>query len=334
MSRRVRDLLAGVAMVVTDLHGDGEAYGRYRDRFLDLRAQGLADRLILCGDLIHSEGPAHQDMSLPILRDVMRLQAELGPEGVIVLLGNHELAHVYSLPLSRGEIDYSPGFERKLAEAGPESRLKVVDFLTELPFFVRTAAGVMLTHAGASPAAALPVSQATLAEFDHRALIEAADAELAKRPLADLKAEYRRLTGGDYDEDVAYFLAVDGPDDPRYRDLLRVLALDRRDPAFGMLWETFFCRNERGISQDVYASVLAHFLETWSVGAPVAQRVVVSGHIPVAGGYQIVAGRQLRLASRAHAHPDHAGLYLLLDCAAPIQSPEELVGHLGSVFEP
>jgi hypothetical protein len=24
--------------------------------------------------LIHSEGPAHQDMSLPILRDVMRLR--------------------------------------------------------------------------------------------------------------------------------------------------------------------------------------------------------------------------------------------------------------------
>ncbi len=27
-------------MIVTDLHGDGEAYGRYRDRFFELRAQG------------------------------------------------------------------------------------------------------------------------------------------------------------------------------------------------------------------------------------------------------------------------------------------------------
>jgi hypothetical protein len=191
----------------------------------------------------------------------------------------------------------------------------------------------MVAHVGPSPAAALPAGREVLAEFDHRALIEAADAGLAKRPLAELKAEYGRLTGGSYDEDAAYFLAVTGPDDPRYRDLLRVLALDRREPAFGVLWETFFSRNERGVSQNVYASVVARFLETWSDGAPAAQRVVVSGHIPVAGGYQIIAERQLRLASRAHAHPDRAGLYLLLDCAAPIQSPEDLVSHLESVFE-
>jgi hypothetical protein len=168
---------------------------------------------------------------------------------VIVLLGNHELVHIYSLPLSRGEVDYSPGFERKLAEVGPTFRAKVLDFLNDLPFFVRTAAGVMVAHVGPSPAAALPAGREVLAEFDHRALIEAADAGLAKRPLAELKAEYGRLTGGSYDEDAAYFLAVTGPDDPRYRDLLRVLALDRREPAFGVLWETFFSRNERGVSQ-------------------------------------------------------------------------------------
>ncbi len=61
---RVIDLEAGMAMVVTDLHGDWDAYQRYRDRFLDLRANGRADYLILTGDLIHHEGSEAEDKSL------------------------------------------------------------------------------------------------------------------------------------------------------------------------------------------------------------------------------------------------------------------------------
>ncbi len=45
----------GVAMVVTDLHGDWEAYARYRDRFVELLAAGRADCLVFAGDLIHRE---------------------------------------------------------------------------------------------------------------------------------------------------------------------------------------------------------------------------------------------------------------------------------------
>ncbi len=40
---RLWSLDTGVAMVVTDLHGDWEAYTRYRDRFLALHATGQAD---------------------------------------------------------------------------------------------------------------------------------------------------------------------------------------------------------------------------------------------------------------------------------------------------
>jgi hypothetical protein len=40
---RLWSLKAGVAMVVTDLHGDWEIYQRYRDRFVDLQAKGQAD---------------------------------------------------------------------------------------------------------------------------------------------------------------------------------------------------------------------------------------------------------------------------------------------------
>jgi Icc-related predicted phosphoesterase len=50
---RLWSLDAGVVMVATDLHGDRDAYRRYRNRFVDLQAEGLADCLILTGDLVH-----------------------------------------------------------------------------------------------------------------------------------------------------------------------------------------------------------------------------------------------------------------------------------------
>ena len=61
--KRVVDLEAGIAMVVTDLHGDWDAYRRYRDKFLTLRANGRADYFILTGDLIHHEGMEDEDKS-------------------------------------------------------------------------------------------------------------------------------------------------------------------------------------------------------------------------------------------------------------------------------
>ncbi len=52
---RLWSLDAGIAMVVTDLHGDWDAYRRYRDCFVDLQAKHQADYLICAGDLIYSE---------------------------------------------------------------------------------------------------------------------------------------------------------------------------------------------------------------------------------------------------------------------------------------
>ena len=62
------------------------------------------------------------------------------------------------------------------------------------------------------------------------------------------------------------------------------------------------------------------------------QEVLVAGHVSCRGGYAPVAGRQLRLASAAHAHPREAGRYLLFDVARPVRGVEELLGGLGDVF--
>ncbi len=321
-------------MVVTDLHGNGEAFAAYRDRFLAHQAAGEAQRLILCGDLIHGNGPAHADRSLEMLLEVIALQEEHGPGSVIMLLGNHELPHLYSLPLSRGATDYTPRFEARLTQAGPEVRAQVLAFIAALPFAVRTAAGVMINHTGAAPLAALPGNRDRLLRFDHCELVDRVDRVIARQDAAALRELYSQSTGASYAEAAQYYLAVQGPDDPRYNHLLRALILNKSDSSFELLWDTFFNRNEHGLGEETYAHLLESYLHTWSAGAPAEQRALVAGHIPVPGGYQLVAERQLRLASWAHANPPQAGLYLLLDCAQPLPTAEALIARLRSVFTP
>lgn len=331
MPRRIIDITGGMAMVVTDLHGEWDAYRRYRDRFLALRQQGQVDRWLLCGDLIHKEGPAHTDASLAMILDVIRLQAELGPDAVTMLTGNHEFPHVYGFTLSKGAIEYTPRFERALTDAGSDIRMRVIEFIDRLPFYVRTAAGVMVAHCGASPLAALPENRQKLTDFNHLALCARIDQVLAQAGWTVMRRKYCQLAGVDYDEDVVSKLAVSGPDDPRYHHLLRELVLDH-DADFNLLWDAFYTLNERGMAEDVYRQVLAQFLLTWSEGAPTAQGVLISGHIAVLGGYKIIDDRQLRIGSWSHANPKESGLYLLLDCARPVTGASDLLPCLASVF--
>jgi hypothetical protein len=333
LTRRMLDLNDGVAMVVTDLHGKRSAYDAYLARFRELHAQGAVDRLILCGDLIHSYGPARTDGSLPMILDVIDLQAELGSDTVIMLLGNHELPHLYAFPLRRGATEYTPRFEAALTAAGVDVRARVLDFIAGLPFAVRTAAGVMINHCGASPLAAEPANQAALADFDHQAYLAEIDASIAAADPEVLIAQYQRVYGVAYDQEVRHMLAVTDMADPRYRHLLRLLYFNDNNPTFDLLWDTFYTRNEAGQPPEVYARILRDFLRVWSDGASVMQRVLVSGHIAVNGGYAIIADQQLRMASWAHAHPSDAGVYLRLNCAEPVESPHLLVPHLESVFQ-
>jgi len=144
--QRVVDLASGHTMVVSDLHGDQDAFARYTGRFLQLRSRGRAQRLLLLGDLIHSNEPEDADSSLQIVTDIMRLQATLGADACIALLGNHEMEHIYSLLLARGSFEYTPRFERVLSASG--KRAEILNFFQAMPFYVRTAAGVSFTHAG------------------------------------------------------------------------------------------------------------------------------------------------------------------------------------------
>lgn len=323
--RRLASLEAGLAMVVTDLHGDWETYRRYRDRFLALQAHGEADHLIFTGDLVHSEGPPQSDRSLDILLDVLALRETLG-EQLIYLLGNHELPHLYGVTLAKGEHVYTPRLEAALGG----HRARVLALFDGLPFYARTRAGVSLCHAGAAAGLSLPGAAARLFDYSHRRVRAAAEALLPPEERPRLRAGLAKLSGAPYEEMARRYLAVSGPDDPRYDDLLLGFLVSS-SPDFELLWVALFNRNEREYGQHDYAVFLDALLRELSAGYH-PQEVLVTGHVPCRGGYTLVAGRQLRLASAAHAHPRRAGRYLLFDVARPVRAVDALLDGLGSVF--
>jgi hypothetical protein len=271
-----------------------------------------------------------------MLLDVMSMQAELGTDSVIMLLGNHELPHIYGLSLAKGSIQYTPRFEGFLTRLDQRfrtlyKRKHVVQFLASLPFFVRTRAGVMLTHAGASADVNSAARFERLVSIDHYELIASADAELKKYDIESLRRGYSHFTGQSYDEQSRQFLAVTGPEDPRYNDLLRVLFLSGQNTTFDLMWNTLFSQNELD-SANNYMSTVRNFLQAVSEASPYDQRVLVAGHIAVKDGVGQVGAQQLRLASYTHAIPKRSARYLLLDCARAVQTANDLMDSVRPVF--
>lgn len=329
MPERFVNLTGGTAMIVSDLHGDRDAFHRYLTRFRRLHQSGEAQRLIFLGDLIHGYGPASSDASLSMVLDLIAIQREVGSDTVLMLLGNHEMAHIYGISLAKGEVEFTSRFEHALGQ----HRQAVLAFFDSLPLYVRTAAGVILTHSG--PATKMAQHAGLLRGFDHQAILQ--DADRVLRETDDLDALYRQYSevyGTPYEKEAEYFLAVSDPHDPRYPHLLRAFMISHQNSAFQVLWDVLFTQNELGLTESAYLQCCREFLSALSVEAPVTQQVIVSGHIVTPlGGYTLVNRHHLRLSSAAHARPREAGCYLLLDCAKPVQAANELLGGLGSVFE-
>lgn len=332
MPRRIVDIPDGLTMVVSDLHGDRDAFARHVGRFLQYRSRGRVQRLLLLGDLIHSDGPESEDASLQLITDVMRMQATLGTDNVMMLLGNHELPHLYGFVLWKGNFEFTPRFEKALTASG--RRAEIIAFLEGLPFYARTAAGVSFAHAGADGTALAQFGQ--LVELDHQAIRDEYDHVLSLHPKLDELREMYASTVGirlPYEILVRHALAVESRDDPRYNDLLRSHMILEKSSEFNVLWDALFTRGEKRSPLALYQRILDRFLGALStLNAPAPQTVLVSGHIDLIGGHQIVTPHQLRIASARHATPREAGQYLLFDAAKPIASAEDLVPLLGSVY--
>lgn len=323
--------LSGTALIVTDLHGAWEPYVRLRDTFLQLHARGEVDMFVICGDLIHATGPDDPDDSLAMLRDVMRLQAELGPERVVMLLGNHEFPHIYSIPLAKGDMVFTPSFEKALATLGDE-RAAVIDFLAGLPYYAYTAGGVVISHGGASPEFRDTEMFGHLLMVDHKLLLAAVDERLAEFGYAEARAQYERIMNVSYLKEAREMLAVSGPSDPRYNDLLRGSLASSDNYEFDLVWSALFTRNEQDMGVPAYNEVVRRFLSIFSEVVDTEMRVLVAGHIVTRGGYALIGEQKLRLSSYAHARPNEAGLYLLLDTDKPVRIAADLISSLRPVF--
>ncbi len=335
---RIIDLNSGKAMVITDLHGAWDVYHKLRDLFLELQAKGEVDHFVICGDLIHNEGMEEVDASLDMLLDIMALQAELGKDKVVMLLGNHELPHIYGLTLAKGSVEFTPRFEAALTRLDQRykmtiKRKEIRDFLASLPFFARTKGGVLITHAGAASDVSSTKHVERLLNLEHDDLIKLADGELKKFDIGSLQRGYSHFTGITYDEQAKHYLSVSGADDARYNELLRVLFLSGQNTDFDLMWNTLFSQNELDVGESAYLKTLKNFLNYFSTVTKNELRVLVSGHISVKNGYVEVGKQQLRIASCTHAFPRKSARYLILDCEKTINSSEDLVPGLRYVFE-
>ena len=325
-NHRIISLSQGVAMVVTDLHGDWDLYRRYRDHFLRLYAQGDAQYLIFSGDLIHRESLDAEDGSLAMVLDVMKLQQNY-QNAVILLIGNHEMVHIYNVILSRGERKYTPDFEAVLGN----HRADVLAFFKRLPFFVRTQAGVSITHAGAASVLSADENATRVFNFCHQDVIARTDELLKVQDLEQLRRGYANFAGEDYDAQVQKYLAVYQRDDVRYNDLLKGIYVTS-DPDFELLWETLFTRCEKEYGERDYRIFLNALLVKLSQDfAP--QSFLVSGHIPVRKGEKVIARRHLRIASGTHARPRTSAKYLLFDVGKSVGKMNILKQGLRSIFE-
>ncbi len=324
---RLWSLNAGLAMVVTDLHGDWDAYRRYRDRFIALQAMGQADYLIFTGDLIHSDSP-NQDDSLPILLDILKLRANYA-DAIIYLCGNHELPHIYGFGLSKGKREYTPAFEAALNDSTHRSDL--IELLKELPFYVRTTAGVSVTHAGAAEILADANNAVKVFSWEHQRMLSEADAFLATQNMDGLRRAYARLSHAkSYDELAEHYLAVTSPSDPRFDDLLRGFVVTA-NPDFQILYSALFTRCEQEYGSSEYAEILRLVLQHLSVNY-VPQQFLVAGHMTAQNGYEIISEKHLRLASGSHTRPRKAGQYLLFDTVHPINKIADLLPGLHTAY--
>lgn len=324
---RIVDLYEGTAFVVTDLHGEWEPYQLYRDYFLHLYERGEAHYLIFLGDVIHGYGSEEDDASIDMLLDIIRLKQELGNDHVLMLLGNHELPHIYGITLSKGNINFTPRFEHALGANRPQ----IIDFLKALPFAVRTSNGVMLTHAGASALTSRPDAMDALGQFSHDKLLNEAESLMRSGDVIELMERVLKIDQTTYDQAARLSLAVEGTDDPRYHDLLRGVVASNLEPEWSILWNFFFTRCEQDMLLEDYAGYLQNFLDTYSAEVPL--RALVTGHISVRGGAAVIADKQLRLASWAHALPPEDGSFLYLDMSVPINDAHDLLSFVYPIIE-
>jgi hypothetical protein len=173
-------------------------------------------------------------------------------------------------------------------------------------------------------------SAISLFNWNHQAVLAEARAKLEEGDRDGMRRAYARLGQAEsYDELASKYLAVSGRQDPRYDDLLLGFFVTSNID-FDLLYSALSTACEQEFGLEAYNTALTHLLQYLSLEYS-AQSILVSGHMTVQDGYEVVTRNQLRIASGAHARPLQTGRYLLFDTARPIGSMENLLEGLSSI---
>ena len=173
------------------------------------------------------------------------------------------MPHIYGVSLAKGDIEFTPRFEHVLGD----HRARVLAFFESLPFYVRTAAGVMLAHAGPAHEASPNMSRRCVTSITS-AILRDADQALGAGGRSDaalppvqrviwraLRRRGRLLPGGPgAGRSALHALAA------------RVYDLAAESSRSRMLWDTLFTTNEIGLTEWVYLQSCQQFLAAFSVG--------------------------------------------------------------------
>lgn len=280
----ILDIPEGRYMVVSDIHGRREDFIRVMEEWYEHEADGL----IFLGDLVHGRGK-WVDRSPSFIDVLIEMGCNLPGNNVYALLGNHELVHIYHSELWSSTYCYT----RELEEAIAHDRDRYVSFFERMPFGIRTGGGVLLTHAGGSgylggiPLGPYQPDFETLSNWDHREVLEGfAEKAGVRFDRAAIQQKFIPQLG----QNFRYF------------------------PEGNFLWEMLMNKNER-VYGKAYPDVLRQSLTFLSEGHPIGLEAVVTGHIRVPEGLQVVNKMQLRISSAYGASDDSHKQYLIIDAA-------------------
>ncbi|MBI4640803.1 MAG: hypothetical protein HY731_08920, partial [Candidatus Tectomicrobia bacterium] len=245
----------------------------------------------------------------------------------IILLGNHELPHIYDFPLAKPGITFTTSFERKIKG----ERAKYIEFFKRFSMAVRTKGGVLINHSGAD---SLTKSLDDLRQIDHDGILAENRVRFEKFSPEMKEAFKGRIesTHGDlYEHLLVGYLAIDPDvDKERYDALMEGMCFKDMNPKGEWFWDMLMNKNESTYGS-LYEKLLERYLTLMSEdGWPI--KVVVTGHIDVSQGYEVLYDKQLRIGSSKGVEQDAKKRYLSFDVSVEYESATQLSQHLRYLY--
>jgi hypothetical protein len=251
--------------------------------------------------LVHGY-PGYPDESLRILDDIMRRK----DDGIISILGNHEFMHIYHLNVRKKDLEFVPGFEASIKL----NRARYIGFMKNMPYAIRTRGGVTINHAGANMTAHPQVSE------KFKALVGASHLEFMRRLNHDDLLNHLERYASKARTIIMPYQHPDTHYDPLIGATLHSSDIGE------YLWNVFFNANENEFGDELYKEMTdAYVAEMGSDG--LTQRILLSGHIWVPHGTQIVNDKHLRLGL-THTDPNDKTL-AVVESKRIYENPMELL---------